>query len=93
MSYLNQALELQSLGTPLVQPEYISEEQRKELQECIVNAIKGNTSRERREAREVHVAMLERINPELIYDKILMYNGRMNYRTVGDVLSLCKSGM
>lgn len=93
MSQLSQLLELQANGTPFVQPEHITDEQRKELQICMMYEIAGSTSKERRTAREVHVKLLQGMNPELIYDEILMFNGRMNYRTVSDVLSLCKSGM
>jgi hypothetical protein len=93
MSQLKRLLELQANGAPFVQPEYITDDQRKELQVCMLYAIAGATSKERRTAREMHIKLLEGMNPELIYDNMLMFNGRMNYRTVGDVLSLCKSGM
>ena len=93
MSRLNRLLALQANGASFVQPQHITDEQRKSLQVCMVHAINGATSRERRIAREIHVQLLEGMNPELIYDEVLMFNGRMNYRTVSDVLSLYKSVM
>ena len=59
----------------------------------MVTALKGATAKERREAREMFYTVLQEINPELIYDETLMYNGRWNYRTVGEILCLYKSGM
>lgn len=93
MSELSRLLELKAQGTPYVPPERISEEQRKELQACMVIALKGATAKERREAREFHLEVLRGMNPELIYDETLMYNGKKNFRTVKDIIDLCSSGM
>lgn len=93
MSELSRLLHLKSQGTPYVPPERISEEQRKELQACMVVALKGATAKERREARESHLEVLREMNPELIYDEILMFNGKKNFRTVQDIIDLCGSGM
>ena len=59
----------------------------------MVIALKGATAKERREAREVHLELLREMNPALIYDEVLMYNGKKNYRTVKDINDLCSSGM
>lgn len=93
MSELSRLLQLKAQGTPYVPPERISEEQRKELQACMVIALKGATAKERREARNLHLEVLRLMNPELIYDEVLMYNGKKNYRTIGDIIDLCISGM
>jgi len=85
MSKLHYLLQLKAQGITPAQPQYISEEQRKELQACMVVALKGSTAKERREAREVFYTLLDSIDPELIYDETMMYNGRWNYRTVGDM--------
>jgi len=85
MSKLHALLQLKSQGITPVQPQHISDEQRKELQACMVAPIKGETAKERREAREVFYTLLDSIDPELIYDETMMYNGRWNYRTVGDM--------
>ena len=91
MSELSRLLALKAQGTPYVPPERISEEQRKELQAC--TALRGATAKERREAREVHLELLREMNPELIYDEVLMYNGKKNFRTIQDIIDLCSSGM
>ena len=93
MSELSRLLALKAQGTPYVPPERISDEQRKELQACMVIALKGATAKERRQAREMHLELLRTMNPELIYDEVLMYNGKKNYRTIGDIIDLCSSGM
>ena len=93
MSELSRLLELKAQGTPYVPPVHISDEQRKELQACMVIALKGATAKERRQAREMHLELLRTMNPELIFDEVLMYNGKKNYRTIGDIIDLCSSGM
>jgi len=93
MSELSRLLELKAQGTPYVPPERISDEQRKELQACMVIALKGATAKERRQAREMYLELLRTMNPELIFDEVLMYNGKKNYRTIGDIIDLCSSGM
>ena len=87
------ALKAKAKGTPYVPPEHISEKQRKELQACMMIALKGATAKERREARESHLELLRTMNPELIYDEVLMFNGKKNFRTVQDIIDLCSSGM
>jgi len=82
---LHALLQLKAQGITPVQPQHISDEQRTELQACMVASIKGETAKERREAREVFYDLLDSIDPELIYDETLMYNGRWNYRTIGDM--------
>jgi len=93
MSELSRLLQLKAQGTPHVPPVRISDEQRKELQACMVIALKGATAKERRQAREMHLELLRTMNPELIFDEVLMYNGKKNYRTIEDIIDLCSSGM
>jgi len=93
MSELSRLLQLKAQGTPYVPPERISDEQRKELQACMVIALKGATAKERRQVRELHLELLRTMNSALIYDEVLMYNGKKNYRTIGDIIDLCSSGM
>ena len=85
MSKLHFLLQLKAQGIVPVPLKFITEEQRTELQACMVVALKGETEKERREAREVFFTLLASIDPELIYDETMMYNGRRNYRTVGDM--------
>jgi len=85
MSKLHALLQLKAQGITPVPLKYISDEQRTELQACRVVSLKGATAKERREAREVFYTLLDSIDPELIYDETMMYNGRWNYRTVGDM--------
>ena len=93
MSELSRLLQLKAQGTPYVPPERISDQQRKELQACMVISLKGATVKERREARELLLELLREMNPELIYDEVLMYDGKRNFRTVQDIIDLCSSGM
>ena len=93
MSELSRLLTLKAKGTPYVPPERISDQQRKELQACMVIALKGATAKERREARELFLELLREMNPALIYDETLMYNGKKNFRTIQDIIDLCSSGM
>lgn len=80
-------------GITPVQPERIREAEKNLLKLLFLEHSTARRYVDRKIAKEAAMGVLLELNPELIFDETLMYNGKMNTRTVQDIIYLFQSGI
>ena len=89
--HLSTVLRQKEQGINPVQPEKIGEADKNLLMLLFLESSRANRSVDRRLAKEEAMVVLLGLNPELIFDETMMYNGIMNTRTVQDIIYLFDS--
>lgn len=76
-----------------VQLERIGEAEKNLLMLLLLESSRVNRYVGRKIAKEAAMGILLGLNPELIFDETMMYNGQINTRTVQDIIYLSQSGI
>ena len=80
-------------GITPVQPQKISEAEKNLLMLLFLESSRASRYVDRKISKEAAMGVLLGLNPELIFDETTMYNGRINTRTVQDIIYLFQSGI
>ena len=75
-------------GISPVQPEKIGEGEKNLLMLLFLESKRASRYVDRKIAKEAAMGVLLGLNPEFIFDETMMYNGRINTRTVQDIIYL-----
>lgn len=91
--HLANLLRQKEKGISPVQPEKIGEAEKNIVMLLFLENSTARRYVDRRLAKEAAMGVLLELNPELIFDETMMYNGKMNTRTVQDIIYLFQSGI
>ena len=89
--HLANLLRLKEQGITPVQPARISPDDKLKVQLLFLDMTRDESAKQRRLSTQAALDVLLELDPELIFDETTMYNGRINTRTVLDIIQVLKS--
>lgn len=91
--HLANLLRQKEQGIIPVQLEKIGEAEKNLLMLLFLESSRASRYVDRKVAKEAAMGVILGLNPELIFDETMMYNGQINTRTVQDIIYLFQSGI